>query len=241
MMLDSLKGKKVIKLVAAVLGFAGFLIVVRIIFIFYNPISYSYGGREIDLPFENYRAIAGGGPSIKFFGGIRESMSLTVLAGRRTVWKFSAEIYPKSINWRGSSINFHDSENSITFYQGQQGLPFINIMVMTPDIMNLSQISEFKGRSEKISRSQNGRYEAFAMSDTDKMELIIRDSNQSIIWQCKMSKCSSVIDWQYCNVEWDDSGTVLFGYESSKSSYIKYFSMRTIPLLDLEEDESFFY
>ena len=79
------------------------------------------------------------------------------------------------------------------------------------------------------------------MSDTDKMELVIRDSNQSIIWQCKMLNCSSVIDWHDCNVAWDDSGTVLFDYKSRGNSYIKAFSMRTIPLLDLEEDESFFY
>ncbi len=79
------------------------------------------------------------------------------------------------------------------------------------------------------------------MSDTDKMALLVGDSNQSIIWHCKMSNCSSVIDWQYCNVEWSDSGTVLFDIESRKSSYIMSFSMRTIPLLDLEEDESFFY
>jgi len=183
MMLDSLKGKKVIKLVVAVLGVAGFLIVLRIVFIFFNPMSYSYGGREIDLPFGNYRAIASGGPTIKFLGGIRESMCLTVLDGRRTVWQFSAEIYPKSMSWRGSSIKFHDVDNSITFDHGQYGgLPFIGIMMTTPDIMDLSEISEFKGRSEKISRSQNGKYEAFVMSDTDKMELVIRDSNQSIIW-----------------------------------------------------------
>ena len=240
-MQDYLKGKKVIKLITAVLGFAGFLVVIRIILIFLDPISYSYGGREVDLPFENYRATASGGPSIKFFGGIRESMRLTVLDGRRTVWEFSAEVYPKSINWRGSSIEFQDADNSISFSQGQQGLPFIDIMVTTPDLMDLSQISEFKGRSEIFSRSQNGMYEAFAMSDTDKMELVIRDSNRGIIWQCIMTNCSSVIDWQYCHVEWDDSGTVVFGYESGKSSYIKAFSMRTIPLLDLEKDESFFY
>ncbi len=239
-MLDSFKGMKVIRFAAVLLGFAGFLCIVRVIFILYHPITYSYGGREIDLPFENFRAIASGGPSINFFGGIRESMFLTVLDGSETVWEFSTEIYPKSINWRGSSIVFYDSENSISFYQGQQNLPFMNIMIMTPDIMDLSQIIEFKGRSEKISTSQNGRYEAFAMSDTDKMELVIRDSNHSLVWQCKMSHCSSVIDWQYCNIEWGDAGTVLFTHKPNESSYIKYFSMRTIPLLDLEKNESFF-
>jgi len=56
-----------------------------------------------------------------------------------------------------------------------------------------------------------------------------------------MLNCSSVIDWQYCNIEWGDGGTVLFDYESSKSSCIKEFYMRIMPILDLEEDESFFY
>ncbi len=78
------------------------------------------------------------------------------------------------------------------------------------------------------------------MSDSDKMELVIRDSNHGLIWQCKMSHCSSVIDWQYGNVEWGDAGTVLFTHKSNESSYIKYFSMRTISLLDLEKNESFF-
>ena len=241
---DSFKGKKAIKLAAIILGLACFLVVVRIFIIFYNPISYSYGGREIDLPFENYRAMANGGPSIKFFGGIKEGMSLTVLDGRRIVWKFSAEIYPKSMTWRGSTIDSNDEDNTIIFYQGQhglQGVAFLNIMVMTPDIMDLSQISEYKGRSEISSKSENGRYEAFAMSDTDKMEIVLRDSNQNIIWQCKMLNCSSVIDWHDCNVAWDHSGTVLFDYKSSGNSYIKAFSMQTIPLLDIEEDESFFY
>ena len=244
MVQDYLKGKKVIKFAAIILGLACFLVVVRMFIIFNNPISYSYGGREIDLPFGNYRAMANGGPSIKFFGGIREIMSLTVLDGRRIVWELSAEIYPKSLTWRGSTIDFHDGDNTIIFYQGQhglQGVAFLNIMVMTPDIMDLSQISEYKGRSEISSKSENGRYEAFAMSDTDKMELVIRDSNQNIIWQCNMLNCSSVIDWHDCNVVWDDSGTVLFDYKSRGNSYIRAFSMRTIPLLDPEEDESFFY
>ena len=80
------------------------------------------------------------------------------------------------------------------------------------------------------------------MSDQDKMELVIRDSNRAIIWQCTMIKCSSVIDWHESNVEWDDSnGTVLFNYVSGNTSYINRFSIRTIPLLDIDNLESFSY
>ncbi len=230
-MQDSTKIKKIIKFGAIALGLAGFLIVVRIFFIFTNPISLQYGAREIDLPIENYRAIAAGGPSINFFGGIRELMGFGVYDGDGAVWEFSTEMYPKSMSWRGSHIDFDASDNSITFSQGAQETPFEYISVKTPDIMDLSHVIEFKGKSKKVSRSQNGRYEAVAMSDTDKMEWVIKDLNQSIIWQCKMINCSSVIDWQYGIIEWHDEGTVVFTYDPNGCSYIKFFSMRTKPLL----------
>ena len=236
---NSLNRKIVIKLVAAIIGIGCFLFFVRMFIIFTSPISLSYGGREIDLPIENYRASANGGPSLKFFGGIRESMHLTVYEGRRTVWQFSAEMYPRSISWRGSAIFFHDKDNSVTF---SQGVPdFIDIIVETHDIMCVSQISEYKGRSEISSKSQNSGYEAFAMSDTDKMELFVKGPNQEIIWQCKMSDCTSVINWKDCIVEWNDSGIVIFNYEPGEKSYIKRFIIYTPQLLDLEQNESFVY
>lgn len=236
---DSLNRKNVIKLAVAIIGIVGFLIFVRMFIIFTSPISSSYGGREIDLPIENYRASANGGPSLNFFGGIRESMHLTVFEGRRTVWQFSAEMYPKSMSWRGSAIYFHDKDYSVSFAQGL--LDFMDILVVTPDIMCVSQISEYKGRSEISSKSQNSRYEAFAMSDTDKMELVVKGPNQKIIWQCKMSNCTSVINWKDCIVEWNDSGIVIFNYEPGEKSYIKRFYIQTPQLLDLEQNESFVF
>ena len=236
---DSLNRKNVIKLAVAIIGIAGFLIFVRMFIIFTSPISLSYGGREIDLPIENYRASANGGPSLNFFGGIRESMHLTVFEGSRTVWQFSAEMYPKSMSWRGSAIYFHDKDSSVSFAQGLLNL--MDIFVVTPDITGVRRISEYKGRSEISSKSQNSRYEAFAMSDTDRMELVVKDSNQDIIWQCKMLNCTSVINWQECIIEWNDSGIVMFNYEPREKSYIKRFYIQTPQLLDLEQNESFVF
>ncbi len=220
---------------------AGLLISLRIIIIFLNPVSYSSGGRQIDLPLKNYWAYASGGTSVKFFGGFREEMNLTVFHGHEPYWKFCAEIYPKSISWRGSSIIYDEDDYTVTFEHGRYGnSSFESIMFKTPGILEVDQINEFKGRSEKISKSPNGKYEASAQSDADKMELIVRNSKRNILWQCKMTKCSSVIDWQYCDIVWEDK-LVIYDCKLSDKTYLNDFFLRTPILLDPDNFESFQY
>lgn len=167
-------------------------------------------------------------------------MSCSVLDGHKILWEFETEVYPRTLNWRGSSITFDDKNRTVTFEQDSSA--FGRIILVTPNIMTISDVSKFENQSEKISKSPNGKFRALVQSKENTMEFLVTDSNQNIVWRSEMINCSSTIDWKNCNIVWDDGGgTVIYDYESFGNSYFNKFYLRTPQIIEPENGQSFAY
>ena len=209
-----------------------FLISFRILFIaFYSiPLGLASVGFHQALPVEGYSVTAGGGSFIKFFGGQKHYLKLSISKGDKKIWTFEAEVLPKDFKLEGAGTAIYNDNDHTVQFKHEVGSGFKALVITSAPIDTpLSKTKKYQ--SGKIfSQSPDKNYTAYAESSGHAMMFYIKDQNNKIIWKNILKNCSATIDWSRGVIHWNkDYGTVTFEYQATfnEESVLNQFLLET--------------